>query len=155
MSKACCFTGHRELPSDPAVIEVLREKLRSAVRRAIDDGFTAFYAGGAVGFDMLAAEAVIAQRNRHPEIRLIEAIPFPGHSRRFSETDQTRQKAIEALSDEVVYVSEGYHEGCFSMRNHYMVDRSERLIAYVHQLTGGSVSTLRYARDCGIETVLL
>ena len=64
MSKACCFTGHRELPSDPAVIKVLRENLRSAVRRAIDDGFTAFYAGGAVGCDMLAAEAVIAQRKR-------------------------------------------------------------------------------------------
>lgn len=153
--KVCCFTGHRELPRDRETQRSLEQAIRKAVTDAIADGFTVFYAGGAVGFDMLASIEVLLQKRSHPELKLIEALPFPGHDKTFSAEDKQRFAMVKGLADELVYVSEAYHEGCFRRRNEYMVDRSERLIAYVRRPVGGSASTYAYAQKCGIETVLL
>ena len=58
----CCFTGHRP-DALPAYGNEASEEMQSlvylldrAVERAIEDGVTEFYDGGAQGFDTLAAE---------------------------------------------------------------------------------------------------
>ena len=66
----CCFTGHRPTALPDAGNErkpgmrALCLLLERAVERAVSDGFTAFYTGGALGFDTLAAEAVLRPRRR-------------------------------------------------------------------------------------------
>ena len=52
---ACCFTGHREIPSEDR--EPLRAALLSEIQRLYaEKGVTEFYTGGARGFDTMAAE---------------------------------------------------------------------------------------------------
>ena len=61
---ACCITGHRAVaPADRAPLQtaLLRE-----VQALYARGVTAFYAGGARGFDTLAAEAVLRARETLP-----------------------------------------------------------------------------------------
>ena len=53
----CCFTGHRKLSK--AVLNALPEILDRRVNGLYSEGIHTFYAGGALGFDTLAAEAVI------------------------------------------------------------------------------------------------
>ena len=50
---ACCFTGHRKIPQKKYI--QIQEKLKDKIVKAIQNGYTFFYAGGAVGFDTMAA----------------------------------------------------------------------------------------------------
>ena len=50
------FSGHRKIPASG--IDRLRRQLRSAILRLYDAGCVDYISGMAVGFDLLAAEAV-------------------------------------------------------------------------------------------------
>ena len=55
--KTACFTGHRNITSD---IQLLRVDMYDKLERAIiNGGIVDYYAGGALGFDTLAAETVL------------------------------------------------------------------------------------------------
>lgn len=69
----CCFTGHRDIP--PEILPALAAKVEAEVLELIADGIRYFYAGGALGFDTLAAETVLRLRDQFPQIRLILALP--------------------------------------------------------------------------------
>ena len=70
--KSCFFIGHRETPD--AVLPLLQE----AVNRHIECyGVTEFVVGHYGNFDYLAAKAVIAAKQLHPEIIL--SLPIPYH----------------------------------------------------------------------------
>lgn len=69
----CCFAGHRDIP--PESLPVLAAMLETTVHDLIADGIRYFYAGGALGFDTLAAETVLRLRDQFPQIRLILALP--------------------------------------------------------------------------------
>ena len=60
--ESCCFTGHRRLPSGEAGAR-LTALLDESVREAYRMGCRRFYAGGALGFDMLAAAVVCRLRD--------------------------------------------------------------------------------------------
>ena len=67
---ACCFTGHRTMPAER--MEELQQRLRAGILYLRDNmGITTFYAGGALGFDSLAAEAVTARREELKDIRAL------------------------------------------------------------------------------------
>jgi len=53
----------------------------------------------------------------------------------------------------VVPVSEHYHNGVFQKRNEWMVDHSNRVIAYYNGAPGGTENTIDYALSKGIEVV--
>ena len=55
--KTCCFTGHRKIPSDR--YELVAKRLKDEVEELIKQGYTYFGAGGALGFDTLAAQTVL------------------------------------------------------------------------------------------------
>lgn len=74
--KTCCFTGHRDIPR--AVYSSLSRELDAVVRALIGKGVRFFGAGGALGFDTLAAETVLRLRQIYPQIRLFgTALPRP------------------------------------------------------------------------------
>lgn len=52
-SKTVCFTGHRELPADD-LLEISKH-LEDTLATLIEQGYRYFGAGGALGFDTLAA----------------------------------------------------------------------------------------------------
>ena len=58
-NQACCFTGHRDIPvsQKPA----LQKRLEEETARLIHQGVAMFLAGGALGFDTMAALALNAQ----------------------------------------------------------------------------------------------
>ena len=58
--KICSFSGHRAIP--PGAEPQLRLLLRRRIAALASEGCTGFLCGGAVGFDTLAAEEVLAER---------------------------------------------------------------------------------------------
>ena len=108
-------------------------------------GFRDFLCGGALGFDMTAADHVITLRECHPDVRLIFCLPCADQSARWHAEDCRRYERLLYLSDETRVLSPRYYDGCMQVRNAYMVDRSMLVIAFMKRLRGGTLSTVRYA----------
>ncbi len=71
-TKTCCFTGHREIKeSIQKVVEVLEIELD----KLIENGYCYFGAGGALGFDTIAAQTVLHLREQYPHVKLILVLP--------------------------------------------------------------------------------
>ena len=149
----CCFTGHRDIPD--ALRPALATRLLAAVEGQIAAGVTLFISGGARGFDLLAAEAVIAQRARHPGIRLLMALPCPDQTRGWPQAEVRRYQRVLSLCDEQVTLAPAYSRECMLARDCYMVNRSARCICYLNQPRGGTAYTVRCAMQQGLEIVNL
>lgn len=156
--RGCCFTGYRPekspFPYDERNAEYLRfeNKLTEVLAEALRDGYDTFYCGGAMGFDLLAAELLLLMR-RNNSFKLIMALPFRAQAAKFPFEWQRRYREVLRAADEVVYLSDEYHTRCYADRNEYMVDNSERVITFCDGKKGGTVNTLRYARQKGREIV--
>ena len=100
---SCCFTGHRQIASDDFL--VLQKRLQKAIKYFIKQDVTDFYAGGALGFDTLAAQAVLKARRFHPQVRLILALPCHDQDARWKEADRRLYASILQKADQVVYLS--------------------------------------------------
>ena len=72
-NRTACFTGHRELPTEN--LPEISKRLEDTLLTLIEQGYCYFGAGGALGFDTLAAQAVLRLRERYPQIRLILVLP--------------------------------------------------------------------------------
>ena len=151
--QTACFTGHRTIP--PQQLEDLAQRLRAAVEDAIGRGYRYFGAGGALGFDTLAAQTVLELKKDHPHIRLILVLPCLSQAERWSREQQQTYEAIKAQADKGVYTSQGYHRGCMHVRNRHLVDHSSLCISYRTQPTGGTAYTGDYATAQGLEVVNL
>ena len=148
---SCCFTGHRDI--SPAKVPEIKEKLNTVISQLTQEGYTDFYNGGAIGFDMLAAEAVLEMKKMHPHIRLHIIVPCENQSQRWSQDNIDRYNAIITLADEVKILSPFYFNGCMQVRNRYMVDNSSVCIAYLERTTGGSAGTAKYAEGKGLTVI--
>lgn len=138
------FTGHRHITDRQRTAE----KVMEAIMLCYNDGVRFFYAGGAMGFDTIAAESVIKLRYDYPDIVLILVVPFPEQDKLFSEGDRKRYVEILGQADEVVTISNSYTDYAYLKRNDYMISHSSRLIAYWdgHSL-GGTSYTVRRAKE--------
>ncbi len=153
--RRCLFTGHRGLPMGNS-LEILQRKTQNAVRDAYRRGYRDFYAGGAVGFDMLAAVTVLNLRQRElPGMTLTLALPHFGHYKNWSKANKNVFAEVLGRADQVVYVSEDYAPGCMHLRNRYMVDRSSLCICFCGRKSGGTAYTVRYAEQKGLKIVNL
>lgn len=65
--KTCCFTGHREIPSK--AYQRLFSKTEEMVESLIKEGYLFFGAGGALGFDTIAALVVLKLKEKYPDAR--------------------------------------------------------------------------------------
>lgn len=151
---ACCFTGHRRIPPDK--IDSIRERLQTNIEaQYTENGIAVFIAGGAIGFDALASEAVIERRAVHPDIRLVLVTPHKEQAKRWSENERAQYERIKSSADEVICLAEHYYRGCMQQRNRYMVDHSAVCICYLTQKTGGTAYTVNYARKRDLRIINL
>ena len=148
-----CFTGHR--PETMIGIERIKVKslLKAEIKKAIQDGYVTFISGMARGIDMWAAEIVLAEKKKNPDIHLICASPHEGFEKRWDETEKQRYRDILSQADIVKYICEHASRSCYQIRNEWMVDRSARVIAAFNGEKGGTQNTILYAQRKGVEVI--
>ena len=93
---ACCFTGHRNIPQRKS--GQIQERLRNEIVTAIQNGYTFFYAGGAIGFDTMAAQAVLELKAQYPYIKLILVLPCVNQTDGWEQSDIDEYERIRACS---------------------------------------------------------
>ena len=153
MGKICCFTGHRALARDE--IQRLAPRLMSAILSLYERGYRHFVAGGALGFDTLAATMILRMKRTHPDLTLTLVFPCADQTRGWADADIARYEALRAEADEALCLSPAYYDGCMRVRNQKMVDASSACIAYVRRARSGSAQTMNMARRAGHTVINL
>ena len=148
-SFTCCFTGHRNLPIGQE--EEIWKRVYACLEPLLEEGVRYFGVGGALGFDTLVAEKLLALRESRPEIRIILVQPFPGYQSRWTPAQQARAAAVEARVDKVVICCQTPGREAFLARDRHLVDGSSCCIAWCTRTTGGTAYTLRYAQKQGLR----
>ena len=158
--KTCCFTGHRRV-ADSKLPEIVK-KLRLEIEFLQSYGINNFVAGGALGFDTLAALAVLLQKQKSDDIYLHLMLPCHNQCFRWKERDIAIYNNILERADSKVYLSDHYHGGVMQLRNRAMVDASDYCICYFDEdavssakTGGGTLYTVNYARKKGLCIVNL
>lgn len=160
-SDSCCFTGHREakLPwrgnEDDPRCKALKNSIYDAVEAVYRSGKRHFLCGMATGCDFYFCEAVLALRERCPDVTLEAAIPCERQSENWSQRQRLRYERLVSECDFHTVVQKEYSPDCYMRRNRYMVDSSSVLIAAYNGRHGGTMSTLLYAMRKGLEVIQL
>ena len=151
---SCCFTGHRNIPQTE--YETIEKRLEREVTDLITQGVTHFYAGGALGFDTMAAKTVLKLRKTiFPGIKLILVLPCIEQADRWSEDNRKTYNIIRIQADEVIYTSWANHSGCMRKRNRKLVEESDVCVCYLTKPKGGTVYTIKYAEKRGLKIINL
>lgn len=149
----CCFTGHRALP--PEEREAIAYQLEQTVIMLIQAGIRFFGAGGARGFDTLAAQTILKLRRKYPHIRLILVLPCLSQTQGWRDEDIKVYESIKTAADKVTYTSEKYTQGCMHKRNRHLVDHSSICVCYLTEDRGGTAYTVNYAKKQGLKVINL
>ena len=151
-NKTCCFTGHRPkyLPwkynESGDDFNNFKEKLKSEIINAINDGYTNFISGMAMGLDLISAELVIELKSQYPNIRLECALPCTNQTFRWQKFYKDRYNEVLTKADKITFITNlPYKNGCMELRNQYMIDNSSRLIALFLNIPGGTFNTIKLA----------
>ena len=157
----CCFTGHRPdklggFNENNTMAAGIKKVLAQEIERMATDGFTEFISGGALGVDTWAAEAVIEVRKVHPLIKLTIARPFPSQDSKWLEESKYRFKAFCGAADKVVDVSpDPYSAWKMQVRNEWMVDQSDLILAIWDGSSGGTGNCVEYAKANGKRLLVI
>jgi len=152
--KSVCFTGHRIITITENLNAVLTDELCGLIET---EGVTDFYAGGAVGWDTLCAQTVIALRSYYPQIRLHLVLPCceAEQTAKWSDAQKLSYKKIFNEANSVEYTSQNYFEGCMKKRNARLVELADICVCYYNtkKINCGTGQTVRMALKKNIRVI--
>lgn len=147
----CCFTGHRQILEKD--LPRVQRNLEQTIIKLYERGVVYYGAGGALGFDTLAAETVLRFRKNYPKLRLILVLPCIDQTRDWKAEDVAKYEEIRQRADKVVYTGENYTRGCMHERNRHLVKFSSVCVCYQTRNNGGTAYTVHYAQDKGLHII--
>lgn len=137
--QTAAFTGHRTYRGEADAL------LCAAIRALHARGVSTFLSGMAEGFDLAAAEAVLALREELPGLRLICVLPYSDHPDHQKQALRDRYRAVLLKADALVTLATNYYAACYHHRNDYLVDHASYLVAWYNGSPGGTRYTVRRA----------
>lgn len=149
-SHCACFTGHR-----PEKLTITEDKVKSGLEQqivqAIANGYTTFITGMAPGVDLLAGKIVADLRDNGLPIKLVAVNPYPTFGQKFEPEWRSLHQEVTERADLVESACKVYNKGCFMIRNKWMVDHSDLVIAVFNGEKGGTKNTIDYASKQGVR----
>ena len=137
----------------PEQLKEITRRLKDTITDLIGHGYLYFGAGGALGFDTLAAQTVLELKKTYPQIKLILVLPCETQTRGWESCDVATYEEIKAQADKVVYTSKEYARGCMHKRNRHLVDNSSVCICYLTEQSGGTAYTVQYAESKMLDVI--
>jgi len=144
----CAFSGHR--PNKLLHLggynlkDIRYDPLRDLIKKyLIDLNVTKILSGMALGIDQLVAEIAIEMN-----IPYIAAIPFVGQETAWPKQSQEYYQELLNQASEIVVVCKGVYAAYkMQIRNQYLVDNSDVLIAIFNtsETSGGTYNCIQYA----------
>ena len=160
--RRCAFTGYRPQKmvfgfneQDPRCVE-FKSRLHDTIEDLIGKGYAHFISGGAMGMDMFAAEAVMDLKEKYPWIILEMVSPFDDQAAKWEPEYQERHAWLFENADIVTAISHKYTRACIFIRNRYLVDNADLVLAAYDGQAGGTAMTVDYAHqmDIPVQTIM-
>jgi uncharacterized phage-like protein YoqJ len=149
-----CFTGHRDLTN----IEIQNASMRLSKLLSVlieHHGLKECFAGGAVGFDTVAAQTVLSLKSYYPELKLNLILPCHGQENSWNANQKSEYYHIKDHADQVRVLAPFFYNGCMHARNRELLNNADICIAYLRKGTssGGSLNTVLQATKLGIPVI--
>jgi len=152
-----CFTGHRKINGEyynknnpSASWHTLRQYMDQVVQSFIlGQKVNHFISGLAIGVDMLGAESVAYVRSfGKTPVTLTGAMPFPSQPSKWPAPTRQHWESVCKLCNKVVAISaDPYQASKMQIRNEWMVDHSDFVIAVWDGVSGGGTQNcMNYAK---------
>lgn len=167
-NKVCSFTGYRPKklnaclanPSSlqaPLKLEDINSCLYERVCEMLDEDFTTFQCGMAIGSDLMFAQAVLKLKQRYSSlVKFIAVLPCLNHDKGWSEAERLQCREIIEKADDVVLINNSpYFDGCMAKRNRYLVETCDELLAVYDGQRGGTMQTINYAKGRGLKITVI
>ena len=137
----CCGFGHRILLTD------IEKPLRETLERLVEaQNVSEFYTGGMGEFDALFARTVRSMKREDPRLRLVLVLPY------LTKQLNENKAFYEAQYDELLLpaaLDSVHPKKAILLRNRWMVEHSDFILAALHRDTGGAFQAIRYATSIG------
>ncbi len=162
----CAITGHRpqrfkfKYNEHYKLCVKIKKALSVEIKNLYQQGVRTFWVGGSMGVDTWAAEIILELKKQKgfEDIRLCVALPFPDFKERFDAKQQTRLRDILLACDEQVILSDHKSEKAFRIRNEYMVNQSDCMLAVYDNdraIRSGTGMTVNYAQKKKLPITLI
>ena len=138
------------MPHIPPTRSLNRRRL---VTLLVSKGFKYFGTGGALGFDTIAAQAVLSVKDTYPEVKLILVLPCENQTKYWKQQDIDVYNDIKLRADKVKVLAPHYYNGCMQKRNRHLVDCSSTCICFLTKHEGGTAYTVDYAKQNGLDII--
>lgn len=164
-----CFTGHRpnKLPGgynwkniqNIKMMTRIKIQIKSLIESYSENTNFEFITGGAIGIDQMCFAICYLLKKEYPNrIICTMAIPYSPeiHTSKWHSNDVSRYNRHLKLADKVIQVDRqlgyqycglGFNVQKLQIRNEYMVDHSNIIIAIWDGTSGGTYNCIKYARS--------
>lgn len=141
-------TGHRPksicgaYDPDHPLCKWVKDTLHKVVKEAVEQGYTEFHSGGALGSDTWFAEAVLAEKQK-----LILHVSFPSFPDLWPKRDQNKFHELCQRASKVYIVSPNpYSPEKNQLRNIHLVNHCDKMVAVFNGTKGGTANCIEYIR---------
>jgi Uncharacterized protein conserved in bacteria len=147
-----CFTGHRPNKFNgwgQPMPENIKNWLNKYLDKIISFGKEVeFISGAAQGLDQWAAKLVLEKRELNDNVKLTMAVPYKDFGSNWPKQAQNELEEINKQADKIVYVHKGIYTSPYllQLRNEWMVNNSDLVIAVWDGSTGGTFNCVQYAK---------
>jgi uncharacterized phage-like protein YoqJ len=164
-------TGHRKIvpqywtgnpyPDDNLEVQEHHNKILVEIQhymiRYMSVGFGhEFVTGMAIGADQIFAKAAIGLKESGFSLKIIAAIPFVGQERKWPKQSQKQYNDILKQCESYIVSPGGYGIHKMQVRNKWMVDRSQHVLAIWDGIeSGGTWNCIKYAKSLGKFIIVL
>lgn len=149
--KTAFFTGHRSI--DTKTQEQISFVLDYLLKTMVNSGITTFYAGGALGFDTIAALAVLRIKKKFPSVKLLLVLPCKKQTKFWNADDIATYNYIVSRADGVEYIADNYTSTCMHERNNRLVELGDIGVAFFEHSGGGTAYTVNHALNHDKEII--
>ncbi len=151
----CFFVGDQDLPAYR--IKTTRQRLEETVDSLVREGVRCFFASGIPGFELLAAEAVIRYRMRHPDagVQLVFIPPGKGETAGRPQEDLEKIGALRETADQVLDPALYPELARPDTRRCWLADHSMACVTYFSHLRDCNSDIICYARLGGVRVIHL
>lgn len=154
--RTCTITGHQpqrfkfKYNEHYKLCIKIKKALTAEIINFYNQGVRIFWVGGSIGVDTWAGEIIIdlKKQKEYEDMRLCVALPFPDFKERYDARQQTRLRDILRVCDEQIITSEEESERAYQIRNEYMVNHSDCVLAVCDNgcvIRSGTGMTVNYA----------